>query len=189
MFRHLKLEIACVSNYGFKWLKNYNNLFSKCYPWCSWNACFYFSSFEAGIADAISSFKWRKIFLSMKHTHLQKMNDFINWARSKHYSINFCAILFGLILHWNRIFMVPASQGLLYVLLFLTSLTFVLLITTIVVFNSIHCYWERKEWLNIKICKCLVSNKTNVGNFQPLEVVYRGSETQLQVGENLNKLT
>ena len=26
-------------------------------------------------------------------------------------------------------------------------------------------------------------------NFQPLEVVGRGSETQLQVGENLNKLT
>ena len=25
--------------------------------------------------------------------------------------------------------------------------------------------------------------------FQPLEVVGRGSETQLQVGENLNKLT
>ena len=26
-------------------------------------------------------------------------------------------------------------------------------------------------------------------NFQPLEVVGRGSETQLQMGENLNKLT
>ena len=26
-------------------------------------------------------------------------------------------------------------------------------------------------------------------NFHPLEVVDRGSETQLQVGENLNKLT
>ena len=26
------------------------------------------------------------------------------------------------------------------------------------------------------------------GNFQPLEVVGRGSETQLQVAENLNKL-
>ena len=26
-------------------------------------------------------------------------------------------------------------------------------------------------------------------NFHPLEVVGRGSETQLQVGENLNKLT
>ena len=26
-------------------------------------------------------------------------------------------------------------------------------------------------------------------NFQPLEVVGRGSETQLQVGENLNKFT
>ena len=27
-----------------------------------------------------------------------------------------------------------------------------------------------------------------MSNFQPLEVVDRGSETQLQVGENLNKL-
>ena len=28
-----------------------------------------------------------------------------------------------------------------------------------------------------------------MSNFHPLEVVGRGSETQLQVGENLNKLT
>ena len=28
-----------------------------------------------------------------------------------------------------------------------------------------------------------------MANFQPLEVVGRGSETQLQVGKNLNKLT
>ena len=30
----------------------------------------YFSSFEAGIADAISSFKWRKILLFMKNRHV-----------------------------------------------------------------------------------------------------------------------
>ena len=29
----------------------------------------------------------------------------------------------------------------------------------------------------------------NMRNFQPLEVVGRGSETQRQVGENLNKIT
>ena len=28
-----------------------------------------------------------------------------------------------------------------------------------------------------------------MSNFQPLEVVGRGSETQLQAGENLNRLT
>ena len=28
----------------------------------------------------------------------------------------------------------------------------------------------------------------NIGNFHPLEVVGRGSETQLQVGENLNSI-
>ena len=37
--------------------------------------------------------------------------------------------------------------------------------------------------LNIKICKGLVSN---MSNFHPLQVVCRGSETQLEVGKNLN---
>ena len=31
-------------------------------------------------------------------------------------------------------------------------------------------------------------NKYNMGNFHPLEVVSRGSESQLQVGDNLNYL-
>ena len=34
----------------------------------------------------------------------------------------------------------------------------------------------------------MASNKTNMSNFQPLEVVDRGTETQLQVVENLNIL-
>ena len=34
-----------------------------------------------------------------------------------------------------------------------------------------------------------LKGQTNMSNFHPLEVVGRGSETQLQVGENLNKLT
>ena len=42
--------------------------------------------------------------------------------------------------------------------------------------------------LNIKICKYLVSNETNMSNFQPFEVEDRGSETQPQVVENFNKL-
>ena len=42
--------------------------------------------------------------------------------------------------------------------------------------------------LNINICKCSVSNQTNTSNFHPLEVVGRGSETQLQVGENFKKI-
>ena len=44
------------------------------------------------------------------------------------------------------------------------------------------------ECLDVKIFKYLVSNWTNMSNFHPLEVVGRGSETQLQVGENLNYL-
>ena len=39
--------------------------------------------------------------------------------------------------------------------------------------------------LNLKINKCLSTNY----NFYPIEVVGRGSETQLQVGENFIKLT
>ena len=42
--------------------------------------------------------------------------------------------------------------------------------------------------LNIKICKYLVSNYTNLITFYRLEVAGRGSETQLQVGENLDYL-
>ena len=34
------------------------------------------------------------------------------------------------------------------------------------------------------ICNCLVSIETNMNIFYPLEVVGRGSETQLQVGKN-----
>ena len=34
-----------------------------------------------------------------------------------------------------------------------------------------------------------LKKQTNVSNFPLLEVVARGSETQLQVGENLNKIT
>ena len=49
-----------------------------------------------------------------------------------------------------------------------------------------HCYWKWNSCLNVKICKYLVSNSTNMRNFQPLEVVDRGSETQSQVVENLN---
>ena len=43
---------------------------------------------------------------------------------------------------------------------------------------------------NIKIIKYLVPNLANniMSNFHPLEVVGRGSGTQLQVGENLNYL-
>ena len=39
---------------------------------------------------------------------------------------------------------------------------------------------------NINICKYLVPNLANMSNFQPLEVVDRGSEAQHQLVENLN---
>ena len=68
-----------------------------------------------------------------------------------------------------------------------------LLITTIVLICFIslpnHCYWELNVCLNIKNCKYMCSDQTNMSNFRPLEVVGRDSETQLQVGANLKKIT
>ena len=52
--------------------------------------------------------------------------------------------------------------------------------------RSNHCYLERKVSLNIKICKYLVPNKTNMSYFYPLR--HRGREPQLQVSENFSYL-
>ena len=53
-------------------------------------------------------------------------------------------------------------------------------------------YQLKSSWcvcLHIRICKCWSQFKhIYMSNFQPLEVVVRGSETQLQVGGNLNYL-
>ena len=43
--------------------------------------------------------------------------------------------------------------------------------------------------LNITICKYLCLNQANISIFRTLEVVGRGSETQLQVGKHFNELT
>ena len=51
---------------------------------------------------------------------------------------------------------------------------------------SNHCYWVRNVCLNIKICKCMVSD---MSNFHLLGVVGCGSETQLQMGKNFSKIT
>ena len=71
-----------------------------------------------------------------------------------------------------------------------------MLITTIVIFYLF--YWSAKSQLVLEI-KWLFKNqdlymfglKLNkfMSHFQPLEVVDRGSETQPQLVENLNKLT
>ena len=62
---------------------------------------------------------------------------------------------------------------------------------TVVVFNLLSLEIKSlllgtNECLNIKICKCLDTNQTNMSHFHSLEVVGRGSETQLQVSENFN---
>ena len=46
-------------------------------------------------------------------------------------------------------------------------------------FSGEKCVFKHKGWSNISL---------NMSNFHPLEVVGRGSETQLQVGENSNSL-
>ena len=52
----------------------------------------------------------------------------------------------------------------------------------------IHSYWEWNVCLDVKICKCLVSNLPDMSYSHTLEVVGRGSEAQSRVGENLNYL-
>ena len=39
------------------------------------------------------------------------------------------------------------------------------------------------------MCKCFVPDETDMSSFHRIEVVGRGSETQLQVGKKLNKVT
>ena len=46
-----------------------------------------------------------------------------------------------------------------------------------------HCYWQQNKCLNIKICKFVIPNYTNMNMFHPLEAVGRDSETQRQLDE------
>ena len=54
-----------------------------------------------------------------------------------------------------------------------------------------HCYRGWNEYVNVKICKCLFSNLTNMcgPNFHLLQVVYRHGDTQPEVVENLETST
>ena len=51
-----------------KWIKQHSS-FESVNPTAAGFFQTIFHSFEAGIANAISSFKWRKIFLFMKNRH------------------------------------------------------------------------------------------------------------------------
>ena len=75
--------------------------------------CYYFSSFETGIANAITSFKWRKILLLRKNKHLP--NRIIVWLTTADYFINFIVILSGLRPPWKHINLDTGSASLLYV--------------------------------------------------------------------------
>ena len=59
----------------------------------------YFSSFEAGIANAMSSFKWRKIFLFFENIHL------LNWVIRliEHLSPTILSISVTYYLAWNML--------------------------------------------------------------------------------------
>ena len=76
----------------------------------------------------------------------------------------------------------------------LKGLTLQTLSTTIIVLKRFidplnHCYWERNVCFNIGIFNLLVSNKTNMNNFLPPEVVGRDNETQSQMSEHLSRIT
>ena len=76
--------------------------------------------------------------------------------------------------------------------MWLLFLTVYPLITTIAVFNLVYSPIKSlllgmkiNVCLDINICKCLISDYSNMSNFDPLEVVSRSSETQFQAGGNL----
>ena len=56
-----------------------------------------FLSFKAGIANAISSFKWRKIFIFMKNKHLSNWNIWL----AEHLPLNILSISLAFCLGWN----------------------------------------------------------------------------------------
>ena len=58
-----------------------------------------FHSFKAGIANAISSFKWRKIFIFMKNKHFPNWNI---WS-AEHLPLNILSISLAFYLGWNFI--------------------------------------------------------------------------------------
>ena len=75
---------------------------------------FYFSSFEAGIADANSSFKWRK------HVSIhEKSGNLQNWiiGLPKHPSQHISCISVTFLFSFKTIFSVPAAQGLTWVII------------------------------------------------------------------------
>ena len=90
-----------------------DNCYCCCILWSRYPcpAELYFSSFKTGIANAISSFKWRKIW------HLWKINmcenkHLINWSSITNYVMDFSVILFPLKPTRNRIYTAPAAQRL-----------------------------------------------------------------------------
>ena len=101
-----------------------NTLIIICPVWIILNPCpaelfqIIFHSFKAGIANAISSFKWRKIFLFMKNKHLPNWNIWLAEHLPSENFINSSDVLFGLKLYWKRIYPGPARQGLKLVVLF-----------------------------------------------------------------------
>ena len=56
-----------------------------------------FRSFNAGIANAISSFKWRKILLFMKNKHLPNWNI----SLAEHLPLNILSISVAFYLGWD----------------------------------------------------------------------------------------
>ena len=62
----------------------------------------------------------------------------------------------------------------------------IIIIKTTLTLSLILCYWEQYVCLHSKSYISFFSNLTNMSDFEPLEVVGRGSGTQHQMGENLN---
>ena len=73
-----------------------------------------FHSFEAGIADAISSFKWMKNKIIYEKQTSPILYYLINWASTTRYVTHF-GVFFNLVLNViETVFTIPAAQGLIF---------------------------------------------------------------------------
>ena len=68
IYKYWCLNTHCIiTDYQYQW---FNQQLDPINPCPAELLQLYFSTFEAGIANAISSFKWRKILLLMKNRHV-----------------------------------------------------------------------------------------------------------------------
>ena len=161
----LEMTEKCESDYNndaYIYTKNYFTL-APCTA-----KLFYpiFHSFEAGIASAISSFKWREIIIFMKNRHFKYWH--LGLIKRLPWIIISNLVIFLLIQNCLKSDMVPAAQGLTNKSIFYSSSTKTASIAAIVPFWSqtkrIIRLWTNKVALSVAL-NALHANNIYTKNF------------------------